>query len=77
MPITNIVNRDSFHKSLSLSLLSTTLNVFIDANQFTIGRIVELIELMSTMLFLFSLYDLTFVCVCASFSGSPEFILAP
>lgn len=66
MPITNIVNWDSFHKSLSLSLLSMTLNVFIDVNQFTIGRIMELIELMSTMLFLFSLYDLTFVCVLLS-----------
>lgn len=36
-----------------------TLNVLNDVNQFTIGRIMELVELLSTILFLFSLYDST------------------
>lgn len=66
MPITNTVNQDSFHNSLSLNWLSMTLNVLNDVNQLSIGRIMELIELTSTMLFLFSLCDLTFVCVLTS-----------
>lgn len=66
MPITNTVNQDSFHNSLSLNWLSMTLNVLNDVNQLTIGRIMELIELTSTMLFLFSLCDLTCVCVLTS-----------
>lgn len=54
-----------------------TLSVLNDVNQLTIGRIMELIELTSTMLFLFSLCDLTCVWVCAYFPGSTEFISFP
>lgn len=77
MPITNTVNQDFFHNSLSLNWLSMTLSVLNDVNQLAIGRIMELIELTSTMLFLFSLCDLTCVWVCAYFPGSTEFISFP